>query len=327
MKMEPIRPITWIVLALTAAGCGESTGPLADLSGLRSSLAPVHTVFASPLVRSLGYFQLVPALPTLAAGGPLIPDSLLGKTLVFTCASQRYAESDDSGAPATAVRLVLYQRAPDGSIACPATAIGQLDLFHASAPGTTAVRGVATAPGGAAPLVDYTISHSAADPEDVARATGFVSDGQQRLDFQVTGEPGSGFNNTIATVQLDDAAADLHAVLHHAAQMGVDTYSEDVDLSVHGAALRAELTGSTGWFNTFRSWDEIVSVKDVPFAKVGGSMVPQDQGPTITPEGGRLFFTGEELRVLLDFVAAPESIRAGLAGALGAGARLVRIAL
>src|SRR5882762_5913497 len=291
-----MRPIAWIALVLTAAGCGESTGPLADLSELGTSVAVVNTVFASPLVLSLDVFRFGATLAAPAAGAPLIPDSLLGKTLAFTCASQRYAESGDSGAPATGVRVVLYRRAPDGSIACPATAIGQLDLFDAGAPGTAVVRGVVTGPGGGGPLVDYTISHNVADAQGVATATGFVTDGQQRLDFQVTGEPGSGLHNTIATVQLDDAAADLHAVLHHAAEMGVDTYYEDVDLSVHGAALRAELTGSTGWFNTFRSWDEIVSVKDVPFAKVGGSMVPQDQGPTITPQGGRLFFTGEELR-------------------------------
>ncbi|HYU29686.1 MAG TPA: hypothetical protein VEK83_11690, partial [Gemmatimonadales bacterium] len=262
-----------------------------------------------------------------AAGAPLIPDSLLGKTLAFTCASQRYAESGDSGAPATGVRVVLYRRAPDGSIACPATAIGQLDLFDASAPGTTAVRGVITGPGGGGPLVDYTISHNVADAQGVATATGFVTDGQERLDFQVTGEPGSGLHNTIATVQLDDAAADLHAVLHHTAEMGVDTYYEDVDLSVHDAALSAELKGSAGWFNTLRSWDEIVSVNDVLFAKVGGSAVRENEGPRITPIGGRLFFTGEEHRVLLAFVGTPESIGTGLAGVLGAGAHLVRIAL
>jgi len=322
-----MRLIAWIALVLTAAACGESTGPLADLRELGTSVAVVNTVFASPLVHSLGVFRFGGPLAAPAAGAPLIPDSLLGKTLAFTCASQRYAESGDSGAPATGVRVVLYLRAPDGSIACPATAIGQLDLFDASAPGTTAVRGVATAPGGAAPLVDYTISHSAADPENVASATGFVTDGQQRLDFQVTGEPGSGLHNTIATVQLDDSAADVHAVLHHAAYMGVDTYSDDLDLSVQHAAGSAELKGSVGWANTLRSWDEIVSVNDAPFAKVGGSFVPENEGPSISPIGGRLFFTGEERRVLLDFMGAPDSIRAGLAGVLGAGAHLVRIAL
>src|SRR6266571_3271247 len=322
-----MRPIAWIALVLTAAGCGESTGPLADLNELRTSLAVVDTVFASPLVYSLGSFRLGGPLAAPGAGAPLIPDSLLGKTLAFTCASQRYAESGDSGAPATGVRVVLYRRAPDGSIACPATAIGQLDLFDASAPGTTAVRGVATGAGGGAPLVAYTISHAVADAQGVASATGFVSDGQQRLDFQVTGAPGSGLHNPSATMQLDDAAADLHAVLHHSAQMGVDTYSDDLDLTVQHAAGSADLKGSVGWFNTFRSWDEIVSVNDVPFAKVGGSVVPEGQGPSISPIGGRLFFTGEERRVLLDFVGAPNSIRAGLAGVLGAGAHLVRITL
>ena len=187
-----MRPIAWIAVVLTAA-CGESTGPLSDLSGLRSSLAVVNTVFASPLVQSLGVFRFGGPLAAPAAGAPLIPDSLLGKTLAFTCASQRYAESGDSGAPATGVRVVLYRRAPDGSIACPATAIGQLDLFDASAPGTTAVRGVVTGPGGGGPLVDYTISHNVADAQGVATATGFVTDGQQRLDFQVTGGLAPGY--------------------------------------------------------------------------------------------------------------------------------------
>ena len=321
-----MRRTTWILLLLTA-GCGESTGPLTDLSGLRSSVALINTVFASPLLRSLGFFQLVPPLPMPAAGGPLVPDSLLGKTLAWSCASQRYAVTGDSGAPATGVRVVLYQRAPDGSIACPATTVGQLDLFDASGPDTTAVRGVATPTSGGAPLVSYTISHAVVDAPGVASATGFVSDGQQRLDFQVTGAPGSEFYIKTSTLQLDDSAADLHVVLHHQAEMGVDTYSDDLDLSVQHAAGSAELKGSIGWFNTFRSWDEVVSLNDVPFAKVGGSVVPESEGPSITPIGGRLFFTGEERRVLLDFVGAPDSIHAGLSGVLGAGAHLVRIPL
>src|SRR5437879_10337763 len=100
-----MRLITWIALVLTAAGCGESTGPLSDLSGLRSSLAVVNTVFASPLAHSLGVFRFGGPLAAPATGAPLISDSLLGKTLSFSCASQRYAVSGDSGAPATGVRV------------------------------------------------------------------------------------------------------------------------------------------------------------------------------------------------------------------------------
>src|SRR2546423_3880618 len=215
-----MRPISWIVLVLTAAGCGDATSPLADLSELRSSLALVDSVFASPLVRSLGFFELVPPLPTPSAGAPLLPDSLLGKALAWSCTSQRYAVTGDAGAPATGVRFVLYTRAPDGAIACPTVALGHVDLFDASAPGTTALRGAATGLSGDAPLVAYTISHNATDAQGVASATGFVSDGQQRLDFQMSGAPGARFNTRVATLQLDDSAAGLHAVLHHAAGGG-----------------------------------------------------------------------------------------------------------
>src|SRR5947207_15996562 len=155
-----MRPISWIVLVLTAAGCGDATGPLADLSELRSSLALVDTGFASPLVRSLGLFQLVPPLSTPSAGAPLLPDSLLGKTLAWTCTSQRYAVTGDSGAPATGVRFVLYARAPDGPVACPAVALGHVDLFDASGPGRTALRGAATGLSGDAPLVGLHIRHN-----------------------------------------------------------------------------------------------------------------------------------------------------------------------
>src|SRR5256885_14468387 len=117
-----MRPISWIVLVLTAAGCGDATGPLADLSELRSSLALVDSVFASPLVTSLGFFQLVPPLPTPSAGAPLLPDSLLGKTLAWTCTSQRYGVTGDSGAPAAGGPVVVYALAPDGAVAWPTVA-------------------------------------------------------------------------------------------------------------------------------------------------------------------------------------------------------------
>ena len=176
-------------------------------------------------------------------------------------------------------------------------------------------------------MVAYTLSHAVADARGAANATGFVSDGQQHLDFQVTGAPGSEFYIRTATLQLDDSATDLHAVLHHEAMMGVDTYSDDLDLSVQHAGGSAELKGSVGWFNTLRSWDEVVSINDVPFAKVGGTAVPDNQGPRITPIGGRPFFTDDEHRVLLEFVGAPDSIVADVAGVLSAASHLVSIAM
>lgn len=246
--------------------------------------------------------------------------------MTFACATQRYAVSNDSGAPTAGVRIILYRRAAAGSIECPATIIGLLDVFDMSTADTTAIRGVASDRGSGEPLVAYTISRSVADTPGVASAIGFVSDGHQRFGFQVSGSPGATSHNTIATLQLDDTATGRRAVLHHEAAMGVDTYSDAVDLSIAQGAGRAQLTGSVAWFNTFRSWDETVSVDDVPFAKVGGSLVADDQGPAITPLGDQLFFTSDQRGVLLDFVNAPAMISGGLGAVLSAGGRLVRIA-
>jgi hypothetical protein len=313
-------------VAFMAAGCGDSTGPLSDLSGVGTGLALVDSVFASPIARSLGFVGLLAApLPPPVSGAPLIADSLLGKTIAWSCVTQRSAVSDDSGAPATGVRLLLYQLAPDGSIACPATVIGQLDLFDASASGTAAVHGTVRSSSGQA-LVDYTIRHVVGDPPLVASADGFVSDGQRRLDFEVSRQPASGINTIVSTVQLDDSAADLHEVLHYSAVMGVDTYSDELDLTASHAASSVELAGTTGWANTFRSWHETITVNQVPLANVSGSSVPEGDQPTITPVSGPLAFTSDQLAILRDLVNAPGTVRGDLARVLGAGAFLVRIA-
>src|SRR5690349_4772925 len=96
-------------VALTALGCGwgwgctEATGPLADPSILGADLALIDTVFAAPVVRSAGLFLYGAPLPSPPPGGPLIPDSLLGKTLAWSCAASGYAVTADTGAPVTAV--------------------------------------------------------------------------------------------------------------------------------------------------------------------------------------------------------------------------------
>src|SRR5438445_227727 len=143
-----MRLITWIALVLTAAWCGESTGPLSDLSGLRSSLAPVHTVFASPLVPSLGICRFSGPLPAPAAG------------------------------------------------------------------------------------------------------------------------PGSDFAAASATGRPLDAAAKPDGGPHHAGGGCGDSYSHDMDRGVQHAAGSGELKCCVGWFIPFGSWDEIVSLSEVPFAKV-----------------------------------------------------------
>lgn len=319
-----VHAISAATVAFSAAGCGDSTGPVADLRALGARLALVDSLFASPVVRSVGFFELaLPFLPSPATA-PLVPDSLLGKTLAWSCTTQRYAVSGASGAPATGVRLTLYALAANGAIACPAMVIGQLDLFDVSTSSTRALRATASDVSGVQ-MVGYTISHVTTDPPSASTASGSLSDGHERLSFAVTRAPGSVFGTGVATVRLDESAADFHELLHEEWQMGVDTYGEDLDLTANRAASSVELRGTAAWFNTVRSWDETIAVNNAPFAKVGGNGASEGGVPTILPLAPPPFFTHELFAILLDLVNAPGTVTQGLARVLGAGTHLVAV--
>jgi hypothetical protein len=321
-----LHAMAGIALSLGAGACSESLGPISDPSALRASLALVESVFASAIVQSMGILAYGP-LPYGTSGPPLIPDSLLGKTFAWSCAVNGYAVSADTGAPATGVRIILYQRAPDGGLACPVTAIGDLDVFDVSSTGTAAVRAIATGTGRGSPLVEYTISHSVGDPRGMASAIGMVSDGQRRLTFQLTGGPGAVFNSGSSTLHLDDSIADVHEVSSDAGQMGVDTRSDDLDFTVQHQGTTVELKGSTGWFNTLQSWDEVVTVNNVPFVHVGGGLLPQGSQPALTPLPPVWLLTDAQRQLLYALVSHPGTIGHGVGSVLGAGARLVAFTL
>jgi hypothetical protein len=306
-----------IVLAL-GWGCTDTPlEPSADPTRLRADLAAIQTIFAAPIVRSAGFFFNVPALP--APSGPPIPDSLLGKTLAWDCAAQAYAVTAETGAPVNGVRLHLYRLAANGPIACPATLIGQLDLFDYSVAGTRALRVTATGNSGGDPFVDYTLWRDLADSSRASTANGFVSDGHERLAFQWTsGYVGEAYT-TVSTTQVYDSARDFRALVEESAQHGVDTYYDDVDVTLRKNDLTLELKGSTGWFNTYSSWDEVVTVDSVFFARVWGHMTRG--GPTIAPP--RL--TNEERQLVLDVVKTPGVLRSGLGRVLAIAQRLLNV--
>lgn len=325
--MSRCSPVWAVVLSATA--CVDSTGPgtLTDPAGARSSLDVIDTVFTSPVARSAGAFLYGLPIPQPVGGAPLIPDSLLGKTLAFSCDSQRYELTAQMGAPPDAVRLTLYQLASAGSILCPATAIGQLDVTDASVGDTTAIHVTATGAADGVTYLDYTIRHATADPPFAAAAVGWVSDGRQRVDFQGAGRRGADLHTGVRAMQLDDSAADAHVTLSDSWSMGVDTWSEEVDLTFRHGGVTLGLGGGAGWANTLMSWDEVVTVDNLPFAKVGGSAVREGDQPTLTPLRPPVPFTAEQRLLLLDLVAAPDTLQLDLVRLLSAGAHLVGIAL
>ena len=223
------------------------------------------------------------------------------------------------------MRLTLYQLRADGAIACPSTVLGALDVFDASTSDSAAVRAVASG-GDGVPYVEYTIRRAVADSQSSADAAGWVSDGRRRLSFTVSAGPAPDVHGSDFALQLDDSAAGFHAMLHDAWQMGVDTYSDSIDLTVSGAGETIDLAGSTGWFNTYRSWDERVTVDGQPLAAVGGSMVPDGGQPTITSLQPAPL-TGAEQQLIRDLVAEPGDLSQNLSRLLGLGGHLVPIRL
>lgn len=318
MHLSVARPsIALLAATIVVSGCNDATGPLAELPTIDGDLAAVNGVLASPLVRSAaGVFS--PQLTAPAPGGPLIPDSLRGRTFTWSCASSSYGVASDTGAPAAGIRFLLYQRVESGAIACPPVAIGRYDFLDASTAGTNAIRAVATDLAGDS-LVAYTLT-SLANPPRASSGAGYVGDGVRRLDLQVVS------NDSLPWVPKVDwsialEGADVRESLADTIAQGVDTYSRQVDFTVRHGSLTAELTGGYGWFNTLESWNETVRLNAVPFATVSGNSTP----PVITPVYPMMRFTSSQRQMVLDLVNAPGTLESVLGGLLNVPKRLLGV--
>src|SRR5438445_772146 len=109
-SIVPSWSASQLVVLVAVTACTESAGPAPgyDPAELRSSLAAVDTVFASPLARSVGVFLYGAPIPPPVAAAPLIPDSLLGRTFAWSCDTRRYVLPTLSAARARGRRPMLY---------------------------------------------------------------------------------------------------------------------------------------------------------------------------------------------------------------------------
>src|SRR6266566_3841353 len=239
----PSRSASQLVALVAVAACTESAGPAPgyDPAGLRSSLAVVDTVFASPLARSVGVFQYGAPIPPPVAAAPLIPDSLLGRTFAWSCDTRRYVLTTLSGAPAGGVRLLLYALDATGAILCPATVIGQLDLADASTDG-----------------------HTRLDFHLVGRPGAFNT----RATTMQLDDSAADVHETLSDsveMGVDTRADDFELTVRHTA----DT------LQLSGWVGRTFVGGG------FESWDQVITLNRTPYAKVDGMAAGDAQPPLV----------------------------------------------
>jgi hypothetical protein len=167
--------------------------------------------------------QLIAALRAPIAGQALFPADVLGKTLAWNAETDQYVVSDQAGAPANGVRILLYVVDPVfESPVEPLQQIGYVDLTDES---TAAVDklGVLLKLGNTT-IADYDITATTTTTGGSLGAAGFVTsaDGSQQITFElaaVVTETSvsftydiSGSDGTAVFLDLEFGAASVTAV-------------------------------------------------------------------------------------------------------------------
>ena len=139
--------------------------------------------------------RLLPALSSVSASAePIFPSNLLGLTFVWN-GTQYVADETISGAPANGVRFIVYAINPvTRQPVEPLVEVGFLDLTDDGSAASTrlGIRLVDTTGAEPVDLIDYFIDVAFTVTETtstvILASIGFVSDGSETLDFELTQE-------------------------------------------------------------------------------------------------------------------------------------------
>jgi hypothetical protein len=302
---------------------GDLLGTLALVSGAigaDTGLPGTSVVVVDGLTPTLDPASVEALLSRGDAGAPapslslLLPDLLLGKTLVWNPATGEYeVDPDRTGAPASGVRFVMYAINPvTGEPTEPLDEIGYVELVDESAEDTglrLRVRAVDTTGDVPLELVNYFVEGSlevAGESRVTLLARGFLDDGTDRLDFDLATEvvvPAQGnAAQVVATYALalqEGAAVTL--------EMGADVDLENPDSGTLQLELVVEDGGDvvqlTVAVDGQQNMDGTVGFNGETVVEIGGTATE----PTFTrPDGSEL--TAEEREALADMVEAVEEI-------------------
>jgi len=248
--------------ALTAAGAGLPAIMPPDLVRPRS-LESVSGRMARSLVLGSG------------SAAPLFPSSLLGKTFVWMPGLGQYGvDSTLVGAPANGVRFIVYAVDPITSKpVVPLVEVGFLDLTDQSSPASTRL-GVHAETGGVVRVdyfIDASFATSGTDVTITLVGTGFVSDGQQQLDFDL--------NQTVTVTQgLSTIAIDV---------------SDDVGIGAQAITVSLGLSGTFDMAGASQSQDPTPIAVDVTLRITsGGEQIDVVATLTDSTVSGTVSFNG-----------------------------------
>jgi hypothetical protein len=172
--------------------CRDSTGPrlgFINATLLTGELTTIDRAVATPQLQSLGSL----ALPLLNAGINVqhLAPTTLGRTMEWQPVLQTLDFTNRTGAPAGAMRVILYANA-GGRPVYPLAEIGYADLYphnsyNGGGPDSMSLRFVvtATSAGGEVVVADFTAHSHVQATCQCATVEGWVSDGTTRVAFTV----------------------------------------------------------------------------------------------------------------------------------------------
>lgn len=191
--MVDSRRLAAVTVLPFVLSCGDGAGPnaamLKDPAGLSTQLARFIQALDTPQLRSLAGL----ALPVYVDAGVdvhAMSPVTWGRTLEWDATTHEVAFTSRPGAPADAVRLILYTTdVTTGLPATPLTEVGYVDMFphndhNGGGPDSTSLRYIVTA--GTSSVVADFLAHSHFQASCLcAVVEGWVSDGATRVDFVV----------------------------------------------------------------------------------------------------------------------------------------------
>ena len=344
-----IRPMMAGAALLALAACSNSQGPTQDQTRfdarkVKDGLATVEAVGASPVLQSFGALggQIGSGVPagapvqdrfvavvrdiagivrpaTQVALVPVIRSTMLGKTLVYDAVAKKYVPSDRAGAPANGVRFVLYEADANGQ-PDPTREIGTSDLTDekAASPTSAGLRLKVTSKG--VTYLDYSFDVTGSIAAAVVNVKGYMSDGTNRVDFEVatTGQLFGRGGTVTVDAKLEVAAQQFKVVAKISGQADGSAGAGEVNLTVTAGAdvltIAARTTGGTV--------DASVTANGKRFATITGPVA----APVIKGDGGR-DLTAEEMTALGEVFKFSEGIFKLIGGLLAPAGALLLIGL
>lgn len=292
-------------------GAVTSTGPAAAapfgalLSGTLPRMPGLAGRAFSNAERARALQRLGPALSLMDSPSGIFPDSVRGTTFTYDCGSLSYGRDTVSGADPNGIRIVLYAVDSGGTIVCPTTEVGTLDIIDVGTPTVPAVRLLVKGTN-AVTYVDYTVSGHSTNSSFTATVAGYVTDGTHRLDFSytITGN----LTGVTANATLDNDAADAHVALYERLSVNGDKLSFSIDYRISHGGETVRLAGSM-------TVDTLGNVTAHFTVQAGGgtfatiTVTQSDTGEVVTFKGpGGRELTAEELDAIEQLFEAPQEL-------------------